>query len=281
VKAAREAGTDAPPPEVSYLAFFSSRQLDSLARIAIEGAADIKAFLKNKENKARVKAAANQEHSIDVALFGRMVADAADLNVDAAAQVAHAISVHAVANEADYFTAVDDRNDDSETGAGMIGTIDFNSATLYRYAAVDVDRLAENLGTTLAGTDGVRRAVEAFLKGFVESMPTGKANTFANHTLPDVVIVKIRDTRPVNFVGAFEEAVIAVEGSGHLRPACAKLAEHIADVEKNYGGADAPAWIMRMGSATDALAGLPDPVDLDTLIAGVGKAVAERLAESA
>ncbi|NED90610.1 type I-E CRISPR-associated protein Cas7/Cse4/CasC, partial [Streptomyces sp. SID11233] len=71
------------------------------------------------------KKIADTQHSVDVALFGRMVADSTDLNVDAAAQVAHALSVHAVESESDYFTAVDDMNEDGEdSGAGMIGTVE-------------------------------------------------------------------------------------------------------------------------------------------------------------
>lgn len=96
-----------------------------------------------------------------------MVADSADINVDAAVQVAHAISVHRVENESDYFTAVDHHNKDTEPGAGMIGTVDFNAATLYRYAAVGVHQLAANLGEGLredeSRTTPVRRAVEAFV----------------------------------------------------------------------------------------------------------------------
>ena len=60
-----------------------------------------------RHRSAPVRDAADSLHPVDIALFGRMVADATDINLDAAAQVAHAISVHAVDNETDYFTAVD------------------------------------------------------------------------------------------------------------------------------------------------------------------------------
>ena len=86
------------------------------------------------------------DHSIDIALFGRMVAEPNALNVDAACQVAHAIGVGAVEHEYDYYTAVDDekkRNDEADEGAGMIGTIEFASATVYRYATINVDLLRE------------------------------------------------------------------------------------------------------------------------------------------
>ena len=120
--------------------------------------------------------------TVDIALFGRMLTDAPDGGtVDAAAQVAHAISTHAVDTEFDYFTAVDDLLPDEEAGAGMIGTVEFNSACYYRYACVDAGQLSENLE---GDADLVRRAVEAFARAFVTVMPTGKQNTFAAHNPP-------------------------------------------------------------------------------------------------
>ena len=285
--AAKKKGEDEPAPESSYLMFLSARQFDGLAELAVEGAADIKAFFKDKDNKNRARQIADTRHSVDIALFGRMVADSADINVDAAAQVAHAISVHQVENESDYYTAVDDRNTDSEPGAGMIGTVDFNSATLYRYAALDVDLLRRNLGKGLRDEESsaapVRRAVEAFLHGFVASLPTGKINTFGNHTLPDAVIVKLRDTRPISFVAAFEEPVPTENlVGGHLRAACERLAEYIPDIERAYGTAeDTHTWVLRVGPGTQKLSGLGTEVTLSELVEAVGAAVADRLEPTA
>lgn len=211
-----------------------------------------------------------------------MVADGADVNVDAAAQVAHAISVHAVENEADYYTAVDDRRKEEEPGAGMIGTVEFNSATLYRYAALDVDQLRRNLGEGMREdadtTTPVRRAVEAFVRGFVESMPTGKVNTFGNHTLPEAVIVKLRGSRPINFVSAFEEPVVE-NGGGYLRGASERLAAYIPGIEEAYGAdEDTRTWVLRVGPATEALAGLGTAVPARELADSVGAAAAQRQA---
>jgi CRISPR system Cascade subunit CasC len=282
-ESAKKKGEPEPPPESSYLMFLSSRQLDGLARLAIEGADDIKAYLKVKENKDRARAIADTRHSVDIALFGRMVADSTDINVDAAAQVAHAISVHQVENESDYYTAVDDQNErEEEAGAGMIGTVDFNSATLYRYAALDVDRLRDNLGVGLREdeplTEPVRRAVRAFLKGFVASMPTGKINTFGNHTLPEAVLVTLRSARPISIVAAFEEPVLAPHAvGGHLRGACTQLLAHVSDIEKAYDVSGDPSWVLRVGAATEPLAALGTDVTLDGLLDAVGAAVADRL----
>ncbi|MDT0439325.1 MULTISPECIES: type I-E CRISPR-associated protein Cas7/Cse4/CasC [Streptomyces] len=285
-ESAKKKGEPEPPPEASYLMFLSARQIDGLARLAIEGADDIKAYLKSKENKDRARGIADSRHSVDIALFGRMVADSTDFNVDAAAQVAHAISVHQVENESDYFTAVDDKNErEEESGAGMIGTVDFNSATLYRYAALDVDRLRDNLGVGRRPDqpldEPVRRAVRAFIEGFVASMPTGKINTFGNHTLPEAVIVTLRSARPVSFVAAFEEPVLAPQGSGgHLRGACAQLLAHVSDIEKAYEVTDDPSWVLRAGAATEPLAALGTAVTIGGLLDEVSDAVAARSASS-
>ncbi|MEV7980189.1 type I-E CRISPR-associated protein Cas7/Cse4/CasC [Streptomyces sp. NPDC086519] len=283
--AAKESGAT-PAPEAKYLVFLSARQLDGLARLAVDGAGDITAHLKDKQNKERVKEIADSRHSVDIALFGRMVADAADYNVDAAVQVAHAISVHRADTESDYYTAVDDENTDEETGAGMIGTVDFNSATLYRYAALSVHQLADNLGQGLREdeprTEPVRRAVEAFVHSFAASLPTGKINTFGHHTLPDAVVVKLRTTRPISFVAAFEDPIRGDQG-GHVREASDRLAAYVPDIERAYGHGDSTlTWVLRVGPNTLKLADLGTESDsLTELVAAVGRAVTDRLEKPA
>ncbi|MFE2373224.1 type I-E CRISPR-associated protein Cas7/Cse4/CasC [Streptomyces sp. NPDC059398] len=280
-----DADAKAEAPESGYLIFLSKRQLDALAALAIEGssggdAKKLKEYL--KKNKAKAVGAVDTRHSVDIALFGRMVADSTDLNVDAATQVAHALSIHKSEIESDYYTAVDDKNTAAETGAGMIGSIDFNSATLYRYAAVDVDELHANLGVGLqedeAPTTPTQKAVGAFLEGFITSLPSGKINTFGNHTLPAAVIVKLRTRRPVSFVGAFEEPVRQGEEGGFLREGCKRLAAYVPDLEKQYGISDTePSWVVRVGEATKSLECLGTAVTLAELVKDVENTVANRL----
>ena len=272
-------------PESGYLLFLSARQLDNLAALALKAVKD-PAFLKDKANRKEAREAADTEHSIDIALFGRMVADTKDFNVEAACQVAHAISVHGVENESDFFTALDDRRTDAESGAGMLGVIDFNSSTLYRYAALDVDRLANNLGPALRehepAAEPTLRAVQAFLEAFVTSLPTGKINTFAHQTLPDVVIVKLRTARPISFAAAFEEPVTAdAETGGYLKNACARLAAFIPQIERTYDAQNGTeTWMLRIGTATDALDACGKTVGIRELLDHVGQAVAERLGQA-
>jgi CRISPR system Cascade subunit CasC len=227
--------TEVPAERSEYLVFLSSHQIGALAELAMSET--------SAERKKQAKAVLKAGHSIDIALFGRMVADDAALNVDAAVQVAHALSTHAIRREYDYYTAVDDMNPAEETGAGMIGTVEFNSATLYRYATVNVDGLFANLGDL-----GVtRRALRAFVDGFVRSMPTGKQNSFANGTLPDAVVAVVRDDRPINLVGAFERPIPAGD-EGYVPGSAEALTSHLKEVNDAYGAPTA-SFVMTLSQA--------------------------------
>lgn len=184
----------------------------------------------------------------DLALFGRMVASENnnnELNFDAAAQVAHAISTHAVENEYDYFTAVDDCSPEDNAGAGHLGTVEFNSSTLYRYATVNVTELEKMLG------ERTPEAVKAFAEAFIHSMPTGKQNTFANWTRPDAVYVTVRRDQPINMAGAFE-APVRADGRGYIQGSVERLVQYAKDTYENF--ASAPALALTVGKGMERLA---------------------------
>lgn len=266
-KAARKA-QEGDPQLTEYLVFFSNAQLDQLADLIAEADGA-------KIDAKAAKKALDTKHSFDVALFGRMVANDTTLNVDAACQVAHAISTHGVETEFDYYTAVDDQEagdeERTDAGAGMVGTIEFDSATLYRYATVNVDALKANLGDARATV----RALEAFIRSFALSMPTGKSNTFANQTVPDAVVVMARTDRAVSLVGAFEEPVR--DKAGFVAASTRALAQYAADLESAYGRPAARTWITRVGARTSGLEPMGTPVPLDELVEGVGAFATEAL----
>lgn len=257
--------------EAGYLVFLSRRQVTNLAAAAIK-AADSEEVDKALK-AADVRSLVDRDNAIAISLFGRMVADQADLNVDAAAQVAHAISVHAVETEFDYFTAVDDENPEGVTGAGMIGTVEFNSSTLYRYATLDVNRLEDNLGDSVA----TRRAVELFVSSFVRSMPSGKQNTFANRTLPEAVVVQVRDSQPINLVSAFETPIRESAGEGRVKKAADALRHEAKEMERAYGETPVASWITRVGTDTASLDDLGENLAFDVLIERLGDLVGSRL----
>lgn len=145
----------------------------------------------------------NGGRSIDIALYGRMLADIPQANQDAAFQISHAISTHRVEREFDYFTAIDDIKSQKECFASMIGIGEFNSATFYRYAVLDIRKLQENLEQNI---ELVLMAIESLFYSIVHAIPSGKQNSFAAHNLPDFVGVSIRQS-PLNLANAFEKPV--------------------------------------------------------------------------
>ena len=195
----------------------------------------------------KAKALLDGGKAVDVALFGRMLADMPEVNQDAACQVAHAISTHRVEREFDYFTAVDDKGGPDETGAGMIGQVEFNSATLYRYAVVDAGKL---LGNLQQDRELTLSALEAFTQAMVRAIPTGKQNTFAAHNLPSFVGVCLRHAGPLNLANAFEkpiaprhEASLTSLSVGELARHEGKLAAVYADARDQWAYLDlSEAW---------------------------------------
>ncbi len=170
----------------------------------------------------------------DIALFGRMLAEKPDLNIDAACQVAHAISTHRVNMELDYYTAVDDLQTDDQTGAGMIGVTAFNSACFYRYARIDLDLLVNNLGgdKVLA-----RKTVEGFLRAAALAIPSGKQNSFAAQNPPDFMLGVVRkDGQSWSLANAFETPIKPTSEGGLMSASIKKLNEYWAKLSKVYGG---------------------------------------------
>lgn len=197
-KAFTNAGIKTKDYKVSALFFISDKQAENLAKAAIE----------NIYDKNTLKKILNDDTAIDIALFGRMLADDPSLNEDASSQVAHSISTHGAQTEFDFFTAVDDFKAEANAGAGMLGTVEFNSSTLYRYANIALHDFLSKIKDKKSAID----AVKLFVKAFSNSLPTGKVNTFANQTLPQLLLVTLRDDRPVNLVSAFEQPIKSDDG---------------------------------------------------------------------
>ncbi len=214
--------------QAQYLLFMGRRELERLAELIDEhwdmldltapepgaakatGRAGKQAARKAvpKEVNDALKRVLDGGKAVDLALFGRMLADLPEKNQDAACQVAHALSTHAVEREFDFYTAVDDVKDldaNADAGAGMLGTIEFNSACFYRYVALDLAQLRKNL----QGDDTLTlRGVEAFLRALAKAKPTGKQNSFAAHNDPAYIACTVRhDADPRNLANAFERPV--------------------------------------------------------------------------
>lgn len=238
-----------------YLLFLSANQVKNVAKYVLANPG-------TKPSKKEASELLDEGHSVDVAMFGRMVADEATYNVDASVQVAHALGVSGAMPEFDYFTAVDDVVAGAEeSGAGMIGTVQMMSSTLYRYATVDLPLLKENLGSAEAAVE----ATSAFIKAFITSMPTGKQNTFANRTLPEAVVVSVRSDRPVSLVNAFEEAIPSNAANRRLE-AATRLATEAQEIVEMYDAPAEKSWVISHSQLAPALSGVGERVSREELL---------------
>ena len=249
-------GVKTDKQEAKALFFLSTKQAHNLAELIINN---------TDAGKKEAQAVLRKDHSVDIALFGRMVADDPSLNADASAQVAHSISTHQVENEYDYFTAVDEMSPKDNAGAGMIGIVEFNSATLYRYATVAVHSLYAELGEDKEVT---AKAVREFIRAFALSMPTGKQNTFANKTVPNALLVTLRLDQPVNLVGAFERAIKSEEG--YVEKSIAALKDYKVEVESTFVSTPVAEWSIGMGGEDMKIDDLLDAA-ADAVMAEVDK----------
>ncbi|MEI6502981.1 MAG: type I-E CRISPR-associated protein Cas7/Cse4/CasC, partial [Armatimonadota bacterium] len=173
----------------------------------------------------------------DIALFGRMVAENANLNVDAACQVAHALSTHRVVMELDFFTAADDLRLREQPGAEMMGTVEFSSACFYRYAVVSLEQLLRNLGDDAELT---ALTVEGFLAASVAAIPSGRQSTMAAHNPPSLVLAVVRAWGPPwSLANAFESPVRVVEaerfGGGRPAPHSSLVGQSLTALDRYWG----------------------------------------------
>lgn len=150
----------------------------------------------------------------DIALFGRMVANDHSLTVEAASMFSHALSTHKVDNEIDFFAAVDDLQPKGESGAGITGTLEFNSATYYRFAALNLDMLAdeEHLGKSMTRAER-QSVVRTFVEATIEAIPGARKNTMNGNTRPVYVLGVVREKgHPIQLVNAFENPIRSSQG---------------------------------------------------------------------
>lgn len=197
----KAASADNPRLKTSLLVFLSPEEVAPVADglLALYNNVGSKKYAELKMDDIESVMVHALPRSVDVAMFGRMTTSVAFEDVQAAVQVAHAFSTNALEREFDYFTAVDDIS--NETGAGMIGDVEFNSSTYYKYINVHWEKLVENLG---GDTAVARRALVALLQAAALAQPTGKQNTFAAHNLPDFMLVEVTSVNvPVSYANAF------------------------------------------------------------------------------
>lgn len=225
----------------SVLVFFDDTELNHLAEVIkqmyeteLAGGLSEKAKKTEKDPAiaAVLKYAGIKPIAYDIALFGRMLAENPDRNVDGACQVAHAVSTNRVQMEFDFFTAVDDLQSKDKTGAGMMGTVGFQSSCFYRYAVVHVDKLIENLKHD---ADAAKKALHAFIEASVIALPSGKQNSFAAHNPPSFVFLTVRDSNtPWSLANAFEKPVRPLGDKGLTENSVEQLLRYYTGLAEIY-----------------------------------------------
>lgn len=222
--------------ETKQLIYLAPNEVMPLAQKLLKAYREVGAgkWAKYEMKDLRRELGSSVPRSVDIALFGRMTTDEAFEDVHAAAQVAHALSTNALKQEFDYYTAVDDLS--GQTGAGMIGDVEFNSSTYYKYLNVHFGKLIENLGGDDAAQDNATRAVMALLEAAIFAQPSGKQNSFAAHNLPDFVLVEVSSRiLPVNYANAFLAPARAKDNKTVVEVAADQLVDHASKTSAMFG----------------------------------------------
>lgn len=249
-------GKEQKAPKTAQMMFLSPDDIKAIAEIlsdAAQNAGSEEAFKKISVKELQNDKRLNKWRPVtpDIALFGRMITSDAFKDVEASMQVAHAISTNKMDHEFDYYTAVDDllgSSEEDESGAGMIGDVEYNSACFYKYFSLDCGAFLENLigpspsGNTkeyeasLAEAKAVAaKAIKAFIKAAVYTTPSGKQNSFAAHQLPDAILVEIRPHKtPVSYANAFVKPARVYGETDLVQDSIEKMISHAEKLSKKF-----------------------------------------------
>lgn len=168
-----------------------------------------KAYKEKEEVKKAIKELKPEDlkDAADISLFGRMVASDHTLTIEGAAMFSHALSTHKVENEIDYFSAMEDWPTD-DTGAAMTGTLEFNSATYYRFAALNLDMLFDKDHLACLEPKERKEVVKTFVKATLQAVPVARRNSMNGNVPPSYVLCILREKgHPIQLVNAFEDPI--------------------------------------------------------------------------
>ena len=214
--------------EIEQLAFYDTGEENKINELADS--------IVNRESgpeKDELNILRNTMSAVDIALFGRMLASSPAYNVEAACQVAHSISVHPVAIEDDYFTAVDDLNDGlDDSGAAHIGETGFAAGLFYSYVCINRELLIKNLGgdEVLAN-----RAISALIEAAVKVAPEGKQNSFASRVYASYLLAEKGNQQPRSLSVAFLKPVTGSNGDDYGSEGVSALETQRKNMDKVYG----------------------------------------------
>ncbi len=221
-----KSGKDGETPQVGTLAFLALSEIDSIAGQVAEA---LKTDSKSKDYEKKLDKfckAAGLLDGADIAIFGRMAASLPSLTLEGAAMFGHALSTHKADNDLDFYTAVDElKRKNEDAGAGMMGTLEFSSAVYYRYAAINLDLLADADHLAKLSAEERKQVVDTFIRATLQAVPGARKNSMNAHTLPGYVLGIFKSAgQPVQLINAFEEPIRPK--SGLLTESIERLKSH-------------------------------------------------------
>ena len=219
-----------PKDPLSNLEIEQLVHISNYEQQAIKQLVDLLISEKREPTDNEVKLLRKENSSIDIALFGRMLADSPAFNIEAACQVSHALGVSTVTIEDDFFTAVDDlNNNDVDAGSAHLGERGFASALFYTYVCISRDLLLENL-------NGDEVLVEKTLKALTESAakvaPTGMQNSFASRAYTSYLLIEKGNQQPRSLAVAYFNPI---RSQDLVNDAITRLEEQRDKFDKVYG----------------------------------------------
>jgi CRISPR system Cascade subunit CasC len=234
--------------EIEQLAHFSPEEHD-----AIKALVTTLITRKDKPADDELKLLSHPRRAVDIAMFGRMLADSAEFNVEAAVQVSHAITVHRAAVEDDYFSAVDDLNKREETGASHIGERGYGAGLFYLYLSIDRELLKKNLGNNDALT---ARALAALVDAVTKVSPTGMQNSFASRAYAGYVLAEKGNQQPRSLAQAFLKPVKPYGDEGIFDKSVIALEARCKNFDAVYGACADDRYTMNVETPQGSLAEL-------------------------
>ncbi|MGD8108114.1 type I-E CRISPR-associated protein Cas7/Cse4/CasC [Pantoea sp. FN0302] len=216
--------TDEQKLEIEQIVHVSNHEINLIRQLVDTLIAD-----KREPGDEEVKLLRKERRSVDMALFGRMLASSPEFNVEAACQVSHALGVSAVTIEDDFFTAVDDLNSKQDSGSGHMGEQGFASALFYTYICISRDLLVKNLG----GDEALaKRTIAALTETALTVSPTGKQNSFASRAYASYALAEIGQRQPRSLAAAFFQPVRDVD---QIPAAITRLKQQRDNFDQVYG----------------------------------------------
>ncbi|MGV7928461.1 MAG: type I-E CRISPR-associated protein Cas7/Cse4/CasC [Spirochaetota bacterium] len=228
-------------------------EIEQLVHVGPEEEKDVYALADKlmKENRKptedELKLLRKDIQAADIALFGRMLASSPAYNIEAAAQIAHAITVHGVTVEDDYFTAVDDLNTgEVDAGSAHIGETGFGAGLFYTYMCVNKTLLEENLNDK----DLANKAIRALASCAAQIAPSGKQNSFASRARASYILAERGSQQPRQLSSAF---LNPVSGVNMMNDAIKRLDTLCENMDKVYGNCADNRYEINVEKATGTI----------------------------